>query len=95
VYLLQKFLELNTPYAEELGLLPQIEKAIKGEDDAYVVQTHLFDVLNNQTKYSVLYAFDGHQRLFPKGKEDEKKRRLIFFRNTLGCLPLGKMVLQG
>jgi hypothetical protein len=50
VYLLQKFLELNTPYAEALGLLPQIEKAIKGEADAYVAQGQLFRVLNNQTK---------------------------------------------
>jgi hypothetical protein len=74
-YFLEKFVELNEVYAEELERLQPalwnvIEAALKGETTATTVQRNLMRTLRKQDKYSVLYAFDEHQVLFPKAGED-------------------------
>jgi len=74
-YFLKKFVELNQVYAEELerlqpGLWNVIEAALKRETSATIAQTDLMTTLGEQYKYSVLYAFDEHQVLFPKAGED-------------------------
>jgi len=75
-YLLRKFVELNESYAEELerlrpGLWNELQAAVAGKTNALDAQGNLIQTLNLQDRYSVLYAFDEHQTLFPTGGNED------------------------